>query len=111
MREEDRRRRRQFTDHLDYIIILIAAIIAVLVLMLVQTNVNVHGQASLNQIDDFDSQPLANCNIESPQNIVETASSNPYITTIVYFNKCYPQCLKITTIENRISNEEAACGR
>ena len=109
MREENRRRRRQFTDHLDYIIILIVAIIAVLVLMFVENNINVSGK-TIQAMDDFDSQPLKNCNPSEKENIVETASSNPYATVIVYFNKCYPRCLKITTIENGVSNEEAACG-
>ena len=105
MRKE---KRQQFTDHLDYIIILIVAVIAVLVLLLAETNMNMSGKA-VHQIDNFDSQPLQNCNPSDKENIVETASSNPYITTIVYFNKCYPRCLKITTIENGISNEEASC--
>ena len=97
---------------LDYIIVLIIAVIVVLILVFVENNVNIHGKTvnKIHQIDDFDSEPLANCNISDKENIVETASSNPYITTIVYFNKCYPRCLKITTIENGISNTEAACG-
>ena len=95
--------------HLDYIIVLITAVIAVLVLLYVENNINLSG-SSIETINDFDSEPLANCNPLNRQNIVETASSNPYITTIVYFNKCYPKCMKITTIENKTANTESACG-
>ncbi len=95
--------------HLDYIIVLIIAVIAVLVLVYVENNINLSGR-SIETIDDFDSEPLANCNPSDKENIIETASSNPYITTIVYFNKCYPRCMKITTIENGVSNTESGCG-
>ncbi len=101
--------RRQFTNHLDYIIVLIVLVIAVLVLMLFENNVNLGGN-TIETLDDFDSKPLKNCNPSDKENIIETASSNPDVTTVVYFNRCYPTCLKITTIENSVARTKASCG-
>jgi len=96
---------------IDYIILLLIAVIAVLVLLFIENNVTIVGSAhKYNTIPDFDAVPLKGCNPLLPENAEEITDSGYYETTTVYFNKCYPKCLKITTIRDRKLNVEVSCG-
>ncbi|MBI4162259.1 MAG: hypothetical protein HY513_01130, partial [Candidatus Aenigmarchaeota archaeon] len=69
---------RRFSDHLDYIIILLIAVIALLVSVYAENNANISGK-NYKQITDFDSRPLENCDPFDKENIAELSSSNPSV--------------------------------